>query len=357
MSAQRTFLFILGFLFLLSQSACGAQVSIEPTTTATFTKTPNPIKTLTPTSTPTLGASLTSSPTVDSTQQTWHATAVAIQTAERLESMQSWDAKETQIAQFPTTCDDLNFYSSKISPDGQWFAASCGYKRNQTLRVLSIDGIKWVLDFEDFLSPESPDGISGALNPEFWSPEGNYLYFRIELGYSGGGNDCFPRERGAYGLFRLNLANGSWATVIPSTNSFPGYDIKFSPTGRRYAITLNGVIITDLQTGESTKMATNGTVEKLSWSPDGKQLAYSTASCDDEKVQSSSVYIWDSTTNQVQILLEMDEIILTPELWVDTSTLRIIGEEIKGLDSFYTIYEYSIEPQKLLFTGTATPNP
>jgi hypothetical protein len=59
----------------------------------------------------------------------------------------------------------------------------------------------------------------------------------------------------------------------------------------------------------------------------------------------------------VKTLFEIDGIILTPELWADNSTLRIKGEEIKNLDTFYTIYEYSIESQNLLFTGTATPSP
>ena len=371
MNTKRIIHLFIGFLFLNAQVACYAQDVIEPTITVISNKTPTSTNTLTPISIPTLEASYTSaptststleashtpSPTVDTTQQTWRATAIALQTAERAASLKSWREKETLIAQFPTTCEDLNFYASDISHDGKWFAASCGYKGNTTLVVQSKNGTKWILDFKDFLSPESPDGMTGTLFPMFWSPEGNYLYFTIVLGYDGGGNYCFPGERGEYGLFRLNLSKGSWVTVIPSTDSFPGYEIKFSPTGRYYACTLNGVMITDLQTGEFTTLATNGTVEKLSWSPDGKHLAYSLANCDDEKVLSSSVYIWDSTTNQEQNLLEMDGIILTPELWLDTSTLRIVGEEIKKLDSFYTIYEYSIEPQNLLFTGTATPRP
>lgn len=359
MNSKITFLFILGFIFILSQDACSAQVAIEPTITATLTPITEPtnINTITPTLTPTVRANFTLIPTTDATQQTWHSTAVAIQTAERAAYLESWSEQETQIAQFPSICKDINSVSSNISPDGKWFAASCGYKRNQTLTVQSKDGTKWVLDFKDFVSSQTPDGVMGSLRPKFWSPEGNYLFFTIGLGYDGGGNYCFPYDRGSYGLFRLDLSTGSWSTVIPSTDSFPGYEIEFSPTGRRYVITQNGVMIVDLQTGKSTQIETEGTIERLIWSANGKYLAYSLAKCDDEKVISSSVYIWDATTNQTKVLFKLDEVILKPESWIDNSTLRIIGERIINLNSLYTIYEYGIEPINLLFTGTTTPYP
>lgn len=363
MEAKRLYFGIILFtviLFALVQTGCSGQNIAKPTAllTPTITETLEPINTLTPPSTPVLAAaSITPHPTIDTTQQTWHATAIAIYTEERTAIEQSWNKKKDQIAQFPATCEHIDFYSSNISPDGKWLAASCGYKRNQTLTVQSKDGEKLVLDFKDFLSRESPKDIMGALYPKFWSPESNYLFFTIGLGYEGGGDDCFPKYRGDYGLFRLNLSTGSWSTVIPSTNSFPGYEIEFSPTGRRYAITLNGLMITDLQTGKSTEIATNETIEGLSWSADGKYLAYSLANCGAEKAMSSSIYIWNATTNQTQILFKMDGIMLRPQSWTDNSMLRIIGLEIINLKSFETIYEYSIEKKNISFTGTATPSP
>lgn len=360
MIAKRTFLFIIiGFLFLFAQTACSAQVSREPTATATLTKTPNLITTLTPTLTPTFRASFTPTPTEDATQQTWRSTALAIQTEARATSMQSWYAKETQVAEFFIDCERVNSYSSNISPNGKWFAASCDDKENSTLVVQNKEGTKWVLEFKEFLSKDSPEGMWGAVSPKFWSPDGSYLYFTIGLGYSGGGNYCFPQpwDRGDYGLFRLDLLKGIWSTIIPSTAFFPGYEIIFSPTGRRFAISLNGVTIADLNTGENIQLGVNGIIERMSWSPDGKYLAYASAICDDEKIISSSIYIWDTTTSQFQILFEVDKMILRPESWISNSTLRIAGEEIIGFDSAYTIYEYNIEPRGLLLSGTETPNP
>ena len=361
MKAIRIYFSIILFgVIIFLQTGCRSQPTIEAIITVPSTETLVHLEatnTLGPISTPTLIASLTPNPTIDSTQQSWHSTALAMEATERAVNQQSQDEKETQVAEFSSDCENVNLYPSKISPDGNWLAVSCGYKRNQTLTVQNKNGTKWVLDFKDFLSKESSDEIMGLLSPKFWSPDGSYLFFTIGLGYEGGGNDCFPQDRGAYGLFRLNVKTGAWATLIPPTDSFPGYEIEFSPTGRRYAITLDSVLITDLQTGESTKLATDETIERLSWSPDGKYLAYSLASCDEQHVISSAIYTWDASTNQTQVLLERDGIILRPESWVDNSMLRIIGEEITGLDTFYTIYQYNIQQGSLVFTSTATPNP
>ncbi|HNE05373.1 MAG TPA: hypothetical protein PLT08_12685 [Anaerolineales bacterium] len=356
MKLQRLNLIITCFLFILLHTACNGQSTIAPTATNTQTKTLIPTKTPTLISTPTPKASSTSNP-VASTEKAGRATAIAIQTAERAASIQAWDAKETQIAEFSIDCDSINMYSSNISPNGKWFSASCDEKETSTLVVQNKVGTKWVLEFKDFLSKDSPEGMWGGVSPVFWSPDGNFLYFTIGLGYSGGGNYCFPKNRGKYGLFRLDLLRGSWSTIISPTDNFPGYEIVFSPTGRRFAISLDGVTISDLNTGENIRLGINGIVERMSWSPDGKYLAYASAICDDENIVSSSIYIWDSTTSQSQILFEADKMILRPEAWTSNSTLRIAGEEIIGFDSAYTIYEYNIEPRGLLFSGTETPNP
>lgn len=359
MNAKTALLCIIVLLFSFVQNACGTQISIEPTTTVTYTESPEQVNTSTPTPTPTLSASITMSPTVDATQQTWRATAVAIQTAVRAASIQSWDAKETQVADFSIDCDHVNFYSSNISPNGKWFAASCDDKANSTLLVQNKEGIKWVLEFSNFVSKESPEGISGSIEPKFWSTDGNYLYFTIGLGYSGGGNYCFPHPEdvGDYGLFRLNLKTGSWVAIVPATDSFPGYEIEFSPTGRRYAITINGVTVTDLQTGKTINIETNQAIERLGWSPDGKYLAYSVASCDEQSVLSSSLSVWDALANQTQTILNTDGTILRPEFWLDNSTLRITEEKISDSVTFYTIFEYNILQGNMVFTGTATPYP
>ena len=298
-----------------------------------------------------LSASKTLNPTQQAEQVIYQT-----ETAESQRKQQIQDDNATKVAQFPVACDGK--HSGNISPNERWLATSCGSKSDQTLIVQNREGAKWVLDFKDFLSPNSPAGVPGALIPKFWSPDGEYLYFISTLGYSGGGNDCFPwYDRGQYGLFRLNLKMGSWTTIIPATDSFPGYGIEFSPTGRRFAATINGVMITDLNTSEVTKIDVPGVVQGLSWSPDGIHLAYSAASCGEQLLQSSSAYIWDALTNQAQKLIATDEMLLRPELWSDNSTLRIEGEKYVSPHNLYTIYVYDISQDDLVFTGTATPYP
>jgi Tol biopolymer transport system component len=348
----------LWILVFLLQTACTSQVMVEPAITATLVENPKPIDALTSTVTLESFDSLTPTPTVEPTWQAWHATALAIYQTEREQRDQSRDEMMTQVAQFPKACEGMGFNAGSLSPDGKWFAASCSNKSDQSsLIVQNRDGAKWILDFKDYLSPKTPVDMSGFLHPKFWSPDGNYLYFTNELGYDGGGDYCFPDNWWEYGLFRLDLSTGAWSTVVPSTNAFPGYAIEFSPTGRRFAITQDGVTITDLQTGVSAKIAIQGTVEGMIWSPDGKYLAYSSAICDSEKIISSTMVIRDVTNDQSISLFKEDGKILKPEEWVGNSTLRVIGEEIVDFDSLYTIYVYSIEPNRLLFNGTATPGP
>jgi len=348
---RRSYFIVLLIFTLLILTACISQPateSIMPTPSDTF-ESLQPTTAAAPTLTPTLMASLTPTPTIES-----YVTAIAIEKEDVLNA-ETPDQKQTQIAEFSIDCEQMDEYTntSRISPDGNWLAVTCGYKRGMLI-VKSKSGTKWVLDFKNFLSPEGPQEIPGSLIPKFWSPEGNYLFFITTLGYSGGGNFCFPEERGDYGLFRLNLSTGSWSTLIPPTD-FPGYEIEFSPTGRRYAITYDGLMITDFRTSKVTKISVDGVIEKLLWSSDGTHLAYSVARCDDDSIIASSVYIWDSATDEAQILFKRDHIILKPEVWINSSKLKMIGAELYYFNFLYTIYEFDTETKNLLFTETATP--
>lgn len=351
-------LFAFGFIISIL-GACGGysitpEISASPTTIVTTMSQP-----IQSTSTPTQIANVTPRPTLTlKPSQSWYFTAVAIQSTEKVLLQQARSAKETQIAQFPIVCEDE--LSGNMSPNEEWLATSCGYERDQTLIVQNRVGTKWVLEFKDFLSPESPDRISGSLDPKFWSPDGEYLYFVSTLGYSGGGNECFPRTgRGEYGLFRLTLKTGAWTTLIPPTDSFNGYGIEFSSTGRRYATATNSIVVTDLNTVEVFKLDASGVMEVL-WSPDGTQLAYSVASCGEWFVQSSSLYVWDALTNQTQILVSMnDGTLLRPLSWSDNTTLRIEGEKHDPVyrRTSLTVFIYDIGQKNLVFTGTATRSP
>ena len=148
--------------------------------------------------------------TMDPNQQTWLATARSIQKATRIASEQTKEALETRIASFPKVdCNDLS-RSDSLSPDGEWVVTSCGGRYNHYLIIHNMMGIKWALEFNDFL-PISwrEEGMPGGLSTVFWDSEGGYLYFTTHIGWSGGGDECFPGF-GTNGLFRLDLKTGYW---------------------------------------------------------------------------------------------------------------------------------------------------
>lgn len=265
---------------------------------------------------------------------------------------------EATVAAASKLCDEFGTDSSQyklISPDGQWLSISCGYIRNQTMIVQNQNGIKWVFNFTDFIDP-SLEGVMGSFIPLAWSPDNRFLYFSKNMGYSGGGNQCFPGG-GDYGLYRLHLETGTLVTFIPSDGQdFPGDMIRFSPTNEYYAVNRDGVTIRNTLSGKETKIDVSGVME-ISWSPDGKFLSFSVASCGETLVESSSIFVWDSSTNQTQFLFSTNEMLLRPQSWMDNSKLRFEGEKWVGGNNEYTVFEYNLTENEMMFSGTATPRP
>jgi hypothetical protein len=255
-------------------------------------------------------------------------------------------------------CDEFETDSDRyaiLSPNGEWVAIRCGYKRNQSLIVQNQDGVRWVFHFRDFVDPSLGD-VMGRFSPIAWSPDNRFLYFSKVMGYSGGGNQCFPGG-GDYGLYRLHLDTGTLVTFISSDGQdFPGDKVRFSPTNEYYAVNRDGVTIRNIVSGNETKIDVSGVMEMM-WSPDGKFLAFSVASCGETLVESSSILVWDSSTNQVQVLFSTEEMLLRPQSWIDNSNLRFEGETWVGNNNAYTIFEYNLAKSEMMFSGTATPRP
>jgi hypothetical protein len=356
LTMKRIIVLIICTFLLLAQAACDSQATLVPTISITHTKTAKPIKTRIPTSTPTITASSTPSPTRDATQQTWYNTAIAVQTQEQVAQNQAWIMRETQRAPFPTQCT-VRFYED-FSPNGEWYATNCmvDLDSGEMLLVQNKKGTRWILHPEDFLNPEDPDYSTSVPFPIFWSPDGSYLYFVLALGGDRGGDVCFARENETEdSLFRLKLSTGDWVKIDQMTAGSNGVDYEFSPTGRRYASTINGVTITDLKTGKTNTITTSGTVVNMVWSPDGLILAYSVDDCNFEKINASSLYIWNAGTDQTQTIDNMEGSLLIPVSWADNSTVRVIGGKFINDNWSDTIYTYSVEPVKMLSEETATP--
>jgi len=355
------YIFLAGLLLILLV-ACGN--SGEPTLqkenpiTVTSTFSQKPTATSTPffykTPTSTLNFS-TPTATLNPTQQIWLSTYTVLDETQQAIDEQTREKIGKEIDQFPKVCEGPNNFDVSVSPDANWLATSCGDKTYSILAVQNKKGTKWVLDYKDFLHPSFSEleGVTGGLGVVFWDPSGEYLYFTASVGWSGGGDFCFPKSGGTLGLFRLNLKTGFWSTLIDRTNRFPGDKIRFSTTGRRYAVDINGITITDLKTGDVIHIDTGGVMD-LIWSPDGTKLAYSTSRCNEEGfVIDSSLYIWDALKNESRLILKTDKIILTPISWDDIAVLEISGDEFvdNNTNTIYTVYGYDITKDEVVFVG------
>jgi hypothetical protein len=345
-------IFLMIFLLILLV-ACGKSIENSAqgenliTVTPTFTKKPTITSTFLPSATP---GFFTPTPTLNPTQQIWLSTFTVIKETKQAIEEQAREKEQQEISRFPAACKDS--YDFDISPDTKWLATNCGDKTYSILVVQNKEEKKWVLEFEEFLHPSFSEGIPGGLRTIFWDTKDGYLYFTATVGWSGGGDFCFSGG-GSLGLFRLNLNTGSFVTLIDRTNRFPGYKIRFSPTGRRYAVDSNGITITDLQTGKVIQINVNHVME-LNWSPDGTKLAYSISRCNEEGyVIDSSLYIWDALKNVSRLILRTDRTLLYPNSWDDISRLGITGEEyISEIENtIYTVYEYDITRDELIFVG------
>jgi WD40 repeat protein len=269
-------------------------------------------------------------------------------------TIQAYDMTATQIASFPVTCEDINPYYSLQSPDRNWLAIQCGNKSNQKLEVVSKEGKRWVLHFKEFIR-DGHNGL-GGLYPEHWTGDGEYLYFKSIIGYSGGG-PCFYGWN-VDGLFRINVNNGSVTTTlkaIPSSGAF--YDIAFSPDGRRFAYEYNydHLAIVDLRTGEEfTIESGDDEVGDLTWSPDGSHLAY--ALCRDTQdhtaTEKSSIKAYSIETQISKTILDVKQAFLRIQSRNGDPVLKISTYDFQAIKSDILFFDWSTEQ-----ITTATPTP
>jgi hypothetical protein len=280
-------------------------------------------------------------------------------------TLQPTQTKVNSITPTPSfsDCVEKEFYS-KLSPDGNWCAAGYGYKRDQKMVVQNQDGTQRVLYFDDFVVPEAKDSM-GNIFPDFWSPDSKYVYFSTAIGFSGGGTQCF-RPGSSYGLFRLDVESGALKTILEPIDIFPGYLISFSPTGNYLAIDIDSTSILNLHTGE-TKQINSTLPQSFRWSPDGRYLAYSVATCGDYEemsvsddwffVKTSSAYIYDTFTGQTIVMLRSDKQLLRVENWSDDSDVVISGEQYLENGDIIKYYLFNINSKTYTFIETATPTP
>jgi Tol biopolymer transport system component len=268
-------------------------------------------------------------------------------------------AQATKFARFSMNCNDLPTNKAIFSPNENWLAVSCGYNHDQTLEIANRDGQRWVLQFKDFLPKEEViigQGPMGGLYPVRWSNDEQYLYFTSDIAYDGGGT-CFYGF-GSTGLFRIQLKDGATSAILPILPSMVGYELSFSPSGRRLAYQgTRGLILRDLQTGsELTITSENNTaIGDLAWSPDGSELAYAVCQSirdgNDFSVKKSAVKIFSIRQQASRTVLEMEKNFLSIDGWEANNVLRI-----SIMDEKYDTYEQLFDVSSGQWI-TPTPTP
>jgi hypothetical protein len=246
-----------------------------------------------------------------------------------------------------------------ISPDGEWLAVSCLDSYDRTLEIVSRDGQRWVLQFQDFLSKKDVDaGIPlGNLSPQQWSADGAFLYFAPQINYSSGGGCLYAV--GGQGLYRINVGDGTTSAILPSVSGTLGYFFAISPTGRRIAYSNylgdGNPAILDIKTGQQTILSVGmDTIGDFTWSKDGLELAYATCQFGNEQndcsVSKSAILIYSVQENSSRIILEMEQNTLHIEAW-DGDLLKVFQKNEQCEESHLSFD---------VFTGqwlTPTPEP
>jgi hypothetical protein len=268
---------------------------------------------------------------------------------------QAFDLLSTNVASFSPACKASDFRVPSLSPSGNWLAITCGYAHDQTLEVDGKEGKRWILQLADYVPEDLVENgkfiTYGALLTAHWTNDETYLFFKPSIGFDGGGT-CFY-SFGAGGLFRLNLINGTVTTTLSKSNWGGGYDIAFSPTGRKMAYAYNSgqPIIFDLNTGEKDTIEVgDNSIGHLTWSPDGLELAYAACHANREGVEeNSSVRIFSLVSHTTKTILN-----------VGRNILRI--QQLDGHHFQIEIYDVQANKTEILiydwFSGQlATPSP
>jgi WD40 repeat protein len=225
------------------------------------------------------------------------------------QTKQAHERFQTQIANFTETCNGIIQNEVSLSPNGNWLAISCGYDHDQTLKIVSLDGRQWILNYKDYLPEEDREFLPiGALYPRYWVGE-YYLYFVVSIGYSGGGS-CRFYPAGGEGLYRIDLITGAVSTTLPPLHGASSYNIAFSPDGTKLAYNrTDRPTILDLITGDVTFINTEvGSFGDFTWSPDGSELAYATCEIKDVtgEVKKGSIKIYSLATHTLKTILEIE---------------------------------------------------
>jgi Tol biopolymer transport system component len=145
-----------------------------------------------------------------------------------------------------------------------------------------------------------------------WSPDGNKIAF---LSTRPSDSDILKKYQVSYHylLYEIDVASGKEKRLL----NFPVSGFRWSPDGKRMlfissyedpGLVKGAVYIFNLQTGEQKRVTSFGQACYATWSPDGKQIAFSMGTD-----QSSDVYVMNSDGQSTRCLTDSKSVYTRPE--------------------------------------------
>jgi hypothetical protein len=223
-----------------------------------------------------------------------------------------------------------------------WGTQPTGDTQTSSLQISHPDGS----NLETLLTTDSGSGIPLQLVAEFWSADGQSLYFSKEPVGLGG----YILFGGASNLLKIDIATNDVTEVIAPTPS-NGSQICMDAISGDYRFvadhcTQNVITVRDLQSGGSTTIQVSPdftgyrVMGSARFSPAGDRVAFALAKSDPNDEQ-GWVAIGDSTGGTAQLILTSDAGSYYSVLgWLDDQTLLVQSYSIvdpNGVNQVFTV--------------------
>ncbi len=213
--------------------------------------------------------------------------------------------------------------SSSSSPRLAWGTGPSGLDQSSTIKISAPDGTQ----FDTLLTQDAPNPPT-QLVPEFWSADGQSLYFSKEpIGL--GGNILFG---GGSNLYKIDISTKEVTEVIPAgPMDGPQACLDAISADYRYVAdhcSQNIITVRDLVNGISAtiQLPSDFTdarfVGSARFSPNGNHLAYALARGEEARLQ-SAVAITQLNGGSMLILSGQDGILYSLVGWLDDQTVLV----------------------------------
>jgi hypothetical protein len=284
--------------------------------------------------------------------------------------------KEATNAYFQTFCGNGLFLDWGDIPSDltDWRIVHCHASdfSKRYAEVIQADPRKvWTiaLDNKDLFLLRDKFDIS--LRVERRSKDGQYLYlfpsYQLKNGFIDGWSPDMIFEY-TTGFYRLNLETGDFEAIL-NPNSISGLEFSYtlSPDERYLAfaneLDKNAFYIRDMRTGLDKRFELNSKIENVGdfvWTPDSKRVVFAAALNGwYDKKAGTSLYIFDTQTSSINVLLYNDREQRVPSLewdiksyWLRENILYLISAQ-----DGYTDWSLDIRSGFIAPVPTQTPWP